>query len=65
MKRCRGYVRWANATASHDKVVIGAHAANGFLDLAFVVSDDFHALELDSEREAVSREESGVCVDGL
>lgn len=60
-----GYGRWANATAGHDKVIISAHAADGFDDLAFVVSYDFHALELDSEREAVSREESGVCVDGL
>ena len=46
-------VRRADAAGGYDEVVVGGHAAGGLNDFALVVGDDFDALEVDAEGEAV------------
>ena len=50
----------ADAAGGDDEVVVGGHAAGGFDDFALVVGDDFDALEVDAEGEAVLCEVGGV-----
>lgn len=59
------YGRWPNSSASDDKVVAGAHAANRFHDVLLIVGDDLYTLQLDAEREAELGQVGGVGVDGL
>jgi hypothetical protein len=39
-------VRWANAAACDDEVIVIAHARDGFDDLVLVVGNDFDALKV-------------------
>jgi len=64
-ERGGGYGRWPNSSTSHDKIVIVAHATDGLDDFALIVGNDFDALNLNSELEAVFGEVGGVGVDGL
>jgi len=61
----RGYGRWSNSSTSYDKIVVAAHATDGLDDFTLIVGNDFDALKLDSELEAVFGEVGGVGVDGL
>lgn len=59
------YGRWPNASTGHDKVIVVAHASDSFDDFTLIIWDDFNALQLDSEREAVFSKEGGVGVNCL
>lgn len=59
------YERRPNATTGNDKVIAIAHASDGLDNFTLIVCDDFNSLQLDSKRETVFGEESGVGVDGL
>ena len=59
------YGRWPNASTGHDKVIVVAHAPDGLDDFTFIIRDDFNALQLDPECEAVFGKEGGVGVNRL
>jgi len=52
----------ADAAGGDDEVVVGGHAAGSFDDFALIVGNDFDALEVDAEGEAVLCEVGGVGV---
>lgn len=57
--------RGPDAATGHDEIVIVAHAPDRLDDLALIVSDYFHAFELDAQGEAEFGEEGGIGVDCL
>lgn len=63
MSRVNG--RWTNASASDNKVITSAHAADSLHDILLIIRNDLDALELNTKRKAKLGEEGRVCVDGL